>query len=528
MIRRSLFLVAFVTAGLVASPGASHAEKVRTNQDTKLYSRAGEQAPVLLKVKEGKTMTVLAKDGRWIKVRVSGRTGWIPRSKVDLPDDEEITRNTRRRPFVDGRGTRRGFGGENGPDDRVGADAVGEGRGDEPERDEPVAKKKKADDGDEDAPVAKKAKKADKTEKVAKADKKPAKKPAADEEVVSIDEDEDNPEKKSDKDVAEGDSEAAPARPMAHVAKATKVYAKPDEDSDEAFTAEPKVALFLGKTKGEWTRVSTDDGDAGYVQTSELEIDDAGGARRRVIAGRARLGFTLVKQSLTTPGGSGKLPDAYTASSSSVALALGGDVLYPYKDRFWVGGELGYNYNKAVPGINFMAQTIGFTYHVLDVLAVGGYDLKTANGMTVFAHLGLHYDSFQVANVNDLTKNTAKLPSQVVKGPELGGAINVDKLTDKLGLYASLDFIPFAGGLTQTKNLEDGTGGSAKAILLGGRLTYRWKPKIDLLVNYNLMYESISFTGPAPATSQRGHTAMTTSSGSDFNNALSGGIAYAF
>src|ERR1700755_1092633 len=120
MIRRALFLVAIVTCGVVGRPGISRAEKVRTNQDTKLYARAGEQAPVLLKVKEGKTMTVLAKDGRWIKVRVSGRTGWVPRSKVDLPEEDEITRNTRRRPFVDGRSTHRGFGGENGPDDRVG------------------------------------------------------------------------------------------------------------------------------------------------------------------------------------------------------------------------------------------------------------------------------------------------------------------------------------------------------------------------------------------------------------------------
>src|ERR1700755_899862 len=152
MIRRALFLVAIVTCGVVGRPGISRAEKVRTNQDTKLYARAGEHAPVLLKVPEGKTMTVLAKDGRWIKVRVSGRTGWVPRSKVDLPEGEdEIARNTRRRPFVDGRGTRRGFGGENGPDDRVGADAVGDGKDgkddpdDKADRDDKPWRREKAD-----------------------------------------------------------------------------------------------------------------------------------------------------------------------------------------------------------------------------------------------------------------------------------------------------------------------------------------------------------------------------------------------
>src|ERR1041384_6573398 len=116
--------------GAVAWSRPGHAEKVKTNQATKLFSRAGEQSPVVLKLKSGQTMTVLAKDGRWLKVRVSGRTGWAPRSKADSPDDEEIGRNTRRRPFVDGRGTKRGFGGESGPEDRVGADATGDG--DEP------------------------------------------------------------------------------------------------------------------------------------------------------------------------------------------------------------------------------------------------------------------------------------------------------------------------------------------------------------------------------------------------------------
>src|SRR2546421_9734628 len=102
--------------GALAWSRPADAEKVKTNQSTKLYSRAGEQSPVILKLKSGQTMTVLAKDGRWIKVRVSGRTGWVPRSKIDMPeDDEEIARNTRRRPFVDGRGTKRGLRGEGRP-----------------------------------------------------------------------------------------------------------------------------------------------------------------------------------------------------------------------------------------------------------------------------------------------------------------------------------------------------------------------------------------------------------------------------
>ena len=35
-------------------------------------------------------MTLLSEEGRWLKVRVQGRTEFVPRSKVDMPDNTEI------------------------------------------------------------------------------------------------------------------------------------------------------------------------------------------------------------------------------------------------------------------------------------------------------------------------------------------------------------------------------------------------------------------------------------------------------
>ncbi len=83
---------------LVAAGATASAEKVKTNQDTKVLNHPGEQGRVVLKVKSGQNMTVIAKEGRWLKVRVSGRTGYVPRSKVDMADGDEIVRNTRRQP----------------------------------------------------------------------------------------------------------------------------------------------------------------------------------------------------------------------------------------------------------------------------------------------------------------------------------------------------------------------------------------------------------------------------------------------
>src|SRR5262249_48263684 len=102
-------VLAFLTTG------TAFAEKVKTNQEAKLLNHPGEQGKVIMKIKEGQNMTVLAKEGRWLKVRVSGRTGYVPRSKVDMASEDELVRNTRRRPFVDGRGTRRGFDSSSGP-----------------------------------------------------------------------------------------------------------------------------------------------------------------------------------------------------------------------------------------------------------------------------------------------------------------------------------------------------------------------------------------------------------------------------
>jgi len=481
-------LTIVLVLGVLAWPAPGHAEKVKTNQSTKLYSRAGEQSPVVLSVKSGQTMTVLAMDGRWLKVRTQGRTGWIPRSKVDMPEgDEEIARNTRRRPFVDGRGTRRGFGGEVGPDDRVGADATGDG-GD--------SKSGNGNDGDGDR--------------------------------KSSDGKSNGGDDGDDAKSGDGDTGEAP-RPMAHVSESTTIFSEPNKNSEASFTAGPKTAIYVLEAAGKWSLVENDDGDAGYVLTSKLNIaSPASGARRRMIDVRGRLGVTLVKQSLATPGAMAVLPENYSASSSSFTLALGGGVLYPYGKRAWLGAELGYDFSKAIPGIKYMDQTTSFSYHVLNIRAVAGYDLQKKNGMTVYGRLGLHYDSFQISDVEDLTKNVAKLPSQIIAAPILGGALDIPRLSQKIGLKVSLDFIPFLASVSQTKNLEDGTDPSAKALVLGGVFTYRWKPKMDLQVTYDLTYESLSFGGAPPATSLRGHTGTATRSGSDFNNALSAGIAYAF
>lgn len=539
-------LILFVVLGAVS---VANAEKVKTNQSTKLYAGPGEQKKVLVKVKSGQNMTLLAQDGRWLKVRVSGRTGYVPRSKVDMADDGEIARNTRRRPFVDGRSRKRGFGGEAGPDDRVGADALGEGREDEDagdeeeEDDEPTPKKasakkasKSSDDEDEDEPPA----------------KKPAKKPAK---SSDDDEEEDDEPKKAskggddDEDMEEDDEEIVDdektpepeedARPTARVAKKVSVYEDADNESEELFIARPTDVLYPMEEKGKWTAVENEEGDYGWVESEYLEREDGGGSggmKKRQIDLGARLGLMFIQQGMRAAGDNLKVPDNYNIGTSSVTLSLGGSYMMPFKKKYILGGEATYDYAKTLlggvfydpdggqmpmPGVN-----TGLTIHNINIRGMAGYDLKKKSGAAVFGRLGYRYQSYLVDNYADPAKNPARIPQEIMKGPAIGAAFVMPRLTNKIGVRASLDAILVGGSLTQTKGLEDGSAPTFKAVTIGAGFVYKWKKKMDLTATYDLRYTGISFGSP-PATSMRGHMG-TSVTRSDFFHALGAGIAMPF
>lgn len=520
-------LIVVLLICVLGAPATSHAEKVRTNAKAKVYNRPGEQGKIIVRVKEGQAMTVLAKEGRWLKVRVSGRTGFIPRSKVDMPEgDEEIARNTRRRPFVDGRSTKRSFGGS-APDDRIAEDATEDRSGDEGDSGEGDAGD---DEGDE--PAEKPEKKEKKPEKKEKKEKKAS----ASEEEEEEGSDEEEP-------ATEEEEEVKDERKRARVAEKTTAYSDPDKKSEKSFTATPKDTLFVESTKGKWVEVSVEEGDIGWIQLSKLEMDgddsdsgsEGGGSKKRIIDTRARLGFRLISQTLTSAGGATVWPDRYKIGSSSVAVSLGGMLLFPYKKDFLVGGGIDYDMAYAIPGISFdpdgangpmPGSTTSFIMHNLRVRGVGGYNFHKKNGLVVFAKLGVHYESFLVANKEDLTKNTARLPSEVIKGPGLGLGVSIPRLTDKMGLGINFDAVLIGGSLTQTKNLEDGANPSVKRYTVSALVNYKYSSGFDLNFGYDLNYASLSFGAPI-ATSMRMHTG-TGVARTDLNHTVSAGISKAF
>ncbi|MBP9085721.1 MAG: SH3 domain-containing protein [Kofleriaceae bacterium] len=497
-------LMAYLTGCIVLALASSSAlaEVVTTNQRTEVHQRAGENSRVVITVKAGQAMTVLNKDGRWVKVRVKGRTGFVPRTTIEGEGDggDDIQRNTRRRPFVDGRSKGRTFGGE-GPEDRVGADATDSAGGDDGADGDDDG----ADGGEdgEDNPVRKKPK------------AKPREADAADDEGADGVGDDDG-DASGDRSTSEDDDD----RIRVTLTSRVVLRADPNKKAAKILKAGPGDRFYLVEKRGKWSLVETEDGDkSGWVLTRMYDAPGYG-PRARSLDVSANLGVTLISQTMELTGGSTKFPDRYAISTSSLTLALNGELLQPYKEDYWVGGQLTYAGTKALPGLSYMGTNIPITLHNVNLRGEFGYDFHSKNGMRVIGRLGYHYDAFLVP-----IDNKATLPAEVFRGPTLGVALDVPQLSDSFSVRASLDTV-VAGTRTQTTNLEDGASPSTFGLFLGLLGNYRWKR--DLLVNasYDLGYYSNSFGLPI-ATSKRGHMG-TGGSRTDLFHTVSVGVKKAF
>jgi len=474
---RPLGIAAFVGATLLVI-GAAAAERVRTTDTVKVYRDTGEQSGVITKVAEGTTLTVLKTDGRWLKVRVNGRTGWITRSNVaSLDGDDDLPRNTRRRPFVDGRSTRRGWG-DGAPEDRTGADAVDTGGGDDAGDD-------RGDDGDDGGDDA-------------------------------GDDRGDDGDGGDDGDAAE----AAPAVEMVVViAGKTKLYPRASRKAKASRTLKRGARLTVLDRDDEWVRVEYGD-DAGFVRADDVGEADARAPRpRRAIFTKARLGFASLGGTFNSDGPATNALARYTLGSTAASVNLGADVAYAYGKDYFVGGGLEYLLCYATPGIRYAGQDIGFKTQDIDVRLLGGYDLHDKRGTVIWARLGYHVG---FTSMSDLM-NDANLPSETLRGPAVGAAVTMPALTPTIGVAATVDLV-YPGTRTQTQGNEDGALDGAMALNLGVTGAYAWKAAWNLEAGYRFGYAKTAWTGP----SQRGTGATAASERVDKNHVLTVGLGRVF
>lgn len=494
--------VVWVLLALVLAAGTAAAERVRTTKSTKVYKRTGEQSEVLTKVGSGKTLDVVAKQGRWLKVRVNGRTGWVTQSSVVALEARDVPRNTRRRPFVDGRSTRRGWG-SGAPEDRVGADAVDDDGGDDGDAgdgdDDETGRGRRAADDDDDRPRRGKARDRDR------------------------DEDDDD---EGDDDEGDDDDSADDLRMVTVTVGKAKLYPRASKKSKPLLTVRRGAQLIVldEHESGKWIRVEDDEGAAGWIASDA--VAEPGRVRQpRTIATTARLGFASIGGTFKSnaPATMGANPPAdYAFGSTAVSVAVGAELAFAMKKDYFVGGGLEYLGCVATPGIryaaNMMAEDIGFKTHDVDVRLLGGYDFHKPNGMTAWARLGYHYGVFSVSNL----ANLAKLPSETFRGPTIGAALRIPGLTKKIGAEAALDLV-YPGTRKQTAGNEDGTTSKAMAATLELVGTYAWKGAWRLDGGYQFGYASTKWDGASARI-----TGATSAKRTDLSHVLTVGLGRRF
>ncbi len=505
----ALFLCAVLTSGTAA------AERVRTTKATKVYKRTGEQSGVVTNIAKGKTLDVVAKQGRWLKVRVNGRTGWVTQSSVVSLEARDVPRNTRRRPFVDGRSRRRGWSG-GAPEDRVGADAVDvdDGR----DLDE--------DDDDDETGRARRASRDDDRGKAKGRGKSPArgKAKAKGSSRDRDDDDDDDDDWDDDEDDDGGDS----LRRVTVTASRARVYPRMSKKARPVLTVRRGAQLVVldEHESGKWIRVEDDEGAAGWIAADAVELDDGRPPRKaRTIAATARLGFARVGGTFTSngmAGVAGSPPPDYAFGSNAVSLAVGGELVMAYKRDFFVGAGLEYLGCMATPGIRYaegmMAEDIGFKTHDVDVRLLGGYDFHKPNGMTAWARVGYHYGVFSVGNLNNL----ARLPAETFKGPTVGAALRIPRLSKQLGAEAAVDLV-YPGSRRQTQGIEDGA--VEKAMAASAELVgiYDWRPEWKLGAAYQLGYAATRWSGTSARIS-----GATAAKRTDLSHVVTVGLGRAF
>jgi uncharacterized protein YgiM (DUF1202 family) len=504
---RAVRRLVLALAGVAALAGGAAAERVQTTDTTKVYREIGEQSAVVTKVAEGTTLTVLKRDGRWLKVRVNGRTGWITRSTVtSLDGDDDVPRNTRRRPFVDGRSQRRGWG-SSAPDDRVGADAVDVGDDDEGDDD--------AGDGggDDDEPEVRPRKPT-----------KPAK-PAKPRRTADDEGDDEGDDDEGDDDEGGDDDEVEPEAPDMVVVIASKVslYPRASRKAKATRTLRRGAKLTVLERGDTWTRVEFGD-DAGYVSTEAVEdfvVEDRGAARRpRVIATKARVGFASLGGRFNSngPETATNPPANYAVDPTALSVNLGVEVVYAYQRDYYLGGGVEYLGCWSTPGIRFADEDIGFKTHDVDLRVVGGYDLHDRRGTVVWGRLGYHVGITSIANL----MNAASIPSETFRGPSLGVGVTMPQVTPKIGARASLDLI-YPGTRSQTENNEDGDLEGAMGATLALAGAYAWRGAWNLEAGYRFGYRKTSWSGESNRI-----TGVTEATRTDLNHVLTLGLGREF
>lgn len=437
----ALFVVGLAlveTSGYVLQAQTAAAQDAKATRSTRLMSSPGEQAQVVTTVRSGATLSILETKGRWYRVRVNGRTGWITRSNVAVPQQARTpVRTTRRRAFVEGRSTNRKRP-RSAPSDRVGADAISDD----------------VDDGFDD----------------------------------------DNDDGFGDED--DDDEKTAPAPDTVVAVSDTRIRKSPSNRAKSVARARSGDTLFVIERDDKWLKVENQDGEEGWIAAKYV---DAGDYNYKKVGYRyyGGLGYSTISQAFSTPNDCDLCN--YSLSSGAMAVSIGGDVIYDYDKDYLIAGDLNYTYTRANPGIRFVdadqnPADISFQMHRIDVGARAGYKLGKETGMAAYGRVGYHYNRFGIDDVENFTVNLPRIPSEILSGFTVGVLLDVPQFNPKFAFRLGADML-INGTRVQTRGLEDGLLSDSSAIWGHARVDYKWKPDMKITGQYYYSGLSTKWTG---------------------------------
>lgn len=531
---------------------AAYAEMATIKQNTRVMERKGEKSRVLARVSSGKRVKVLAREGRWAKIRVDGKTGWVKTSSLSKPQ-----RKTNRK-------SRFGRKGKNGtaPGDRVGADAVegvdappddgdessdkqGSGAADDDDDDDDDGDggSGEADDGastsadggegvdDENPEVLRTAAKSalrrlDQAESQDNGDSRDSKQKNRDK---SGDDDDDD----DDVDAGDDDDDEASDLNLRMVVGADKVAMRrePRSRGKTLHTLYKGATLTVLKRSPDrkWYFIENSNGDQGWIRTSAVNAPGAAGYPQLMVRAGSRMGYSNLTQRFFSDGGPNYELAYYDLRSGAATARLGGDVFYHVTPMIVVGADLFYTNTYSTPGIEYQdangnqTQT-PFMMHELEAGGAVGVDFQDSRGILAYARAGYYYSRFGVSDYDDPTVNLARLPSEILNGMVVGGRIEVARLAGPLGLRVGGDVIlPMVATRIQTFGLQDGRLVTAEGFWSGAQLTYPIA-SLNVEAGYRFAFAKTIWEG----VSQRPTGALRNAFRKDYTHVISVGVGKAF
>jgi SH3-like domain-containing protein len=394
---------------VVASVTLAHAGGRRTLEPVALRKKPGEREAVVARLPAGAEVTVLAIDGRWLRVRAGGAEGYVARTTVSAPEDADADAAAQVGQWSAGRRKGGRVVGELFVDVVVDRAAL------------------RAEPRPDAAAIAALARGARLTVVDAASDPAwiRARDPAGHDGWIGR---------------AEIDNGAS-------AVVVTGVDLRGSERSETGGRGPPPLRGIDQPRDDRGTRTA--------VRPLALRADLAIGYRA--------LGMDL------TSNAEGGLTN-YVADASAVAATLDADAVLRLRGAWLAGADARVSASDSSPGLDYPGPTapagkIPFRTFAADAGVRLGRRLQRA--FEVAPRVGLHYDAFITRSV----ANAGMLPRERLLGATLGARADIAPERSRFAVTARFDAL-VVGGRAQTAGLQDGTSSAAHALWGGLSLRY--------------------------------------------------------